>query len=53
MWFSSERGWCIEIKWFDAAFEVTDDELRFTFDDFRGIWPYDHIFAGRPLDKLS
>ena len=53
VWLSSERGWCKEIKFFDAAYSLTDEELRFDPHGFRGNWPYKITFATRALEKLS
>ena len=54
IWLHSERGSiCVEIKLFDAGFELTEDELLFDFDDFRGPWPDKHVFAMRPWKKIG
>jgi hypothetical protein len=53
VWLSSERGWCIEVKFFDATFELSDGELRLDPESFRGILPFEIVFATRPLEKVS
>jgi WD40 repeat protein/DNA-binding SARP family transcriptional activator/energy-coupling factor transporter ATP-binding protein EcfA2 len=54
IWLHSERGSiCVEVKLFDAGFELRDHELRFDFDDFRGPWPDKHVFATRPWKKIG
>ena len=53
MWLRSERGsWCTPIKFFDAAFTVTDDELRFEVNGFRGELPTALVLAARPLERV-
>lgn len=53
VWLSAERGWCVEVKFFDAAFDLSDGQLRFASETFRGQYPLKIVFASRPLKKIS
>jgi len=53
IWLNSERGWCIEVKLFDAGFQVNHDRLQFDFTDFHGIWVHKVVFGARPLERVD